>query len=110
MNHFASTEQLWQLPGPPASAPPPSHVTTTTYSPSTYGLTPGAQPDVVPSHNAALPGRRSSNSTWEDDSRHGQINASAPVAKPPLPVSGPVDPATRMEAGVKWLIEFVAAA
>ena len=33
----------WQLPGPPPSAPPSSHVQNPTYNPQTYGLMPSVQ-------------------------------------------------------------------
>ena len=87
MNHFASTEQLWQLPGPPTSTPPTNYAVNSTYSPSTYGYMPGARPAVDTTHKPTFLQRRPSNSIREDDIGQHHVNGSNHVAKPPLPVS-----------------------
>lgn len=90
MNHFASKEQLWQLPGPPASAPPTSHVPNTTYESNMYGPMLGAQPGLGTSYNSPSLQRRPSNSRWEDDNHESHMIDTSPVAKPPLPVCRPM--------------------
>ena len=84
MNHFASTEQLWQLPGPPASAPPGSQNASAAYNPNTYGPMPGHRPD--PRSGAAIE-RQNDGSTWVEDNGIGHDEASRLISKPPLPVS-----------------------
>lgn len=79
MNHFASTEQLWQLPGPPASAPPVSQNASAAYNPNTYG-------PMHPRSGAAIE-RQNDGSTWVEDHGIGHDEASRLTSKPPLPVS-----------------------
>ena len=79
MNHFASTEQLWQLPGPPASAPPVSQNVSAAYNPNTYG-------PMHPRSGAAIE-RQNDGSTWVEDHGIGHDEASRLTSKPPLPVS-----------------------
>ena len=84
MNHFAGTEQLWQLPGPPTSAPPTSHDQTPTYNPIAYGPMPGHRLSPKAAGDTAKPAGGS------NVDHHGstQGEALAQAEKPPLPVSG----------------------
>ncbi|KAL8831376.1 MAG: hypothetical protein Q9191_000902 [Dirinaria sp. TL-2023a] len=90
INRFVATEQLWNLPGPPSSTPPSSHMSNAPYDPNTYGLMPGAhQPaDVLPAIQQPQnppSGRRPENSTWEDDYNYANTDEPAIASKPPLP-------------------------
>lgn len=78
MNHFASKEALWQLPGPPVTNSTASPTTNAVYDPNMYGPMSGDRP---PSYNPE-------DSAWEHSIGHGQSQTNAQMMKPPLPVSG----------------------
>ena len=78
MNHFASKEPSWQLPGPPATASTANATTNAVYNPNTYGPISGDRP---PSYNPE-------DSAWEQSIGHEQSQKITQMTKPPLPVSG----------------------
>ena len=76
MQHFASTEKLWQLPGPPRTAPLGVQ-SASVYDPGTYGPMPGSR----------LSPHRANGSDNGGDLDDTLSQASAQGSKPPLPVS-----------------------
>ena len=87
MNHFAATDRLWQLPGPPSSTLPSNHISNTIYNPNTYGPMPSAQqPTAVQQPQDVVSGRRPGESTWEESYGYGNIEETTDASKPPLPV------------------------
>ena len=91
MNHFAASEQLWNLPGPPVSAPPSSHISNAAYNPNTYGPMPGAHqstdvPPAVQQPQNPPSGPRPVSSTWEEHHSYENVDEPATSSKPPLPV------------------------